>query len=183
MDNFFGKILIASPKLEKTPFGRSVIFVLQDNEDATVGVVLNKPADDSVRRAWEGLVGHRCDGGFLSIGGPLAGPVVAIHQLPEVGEIALPNGLYSSATENNLQFLANQEGIPLQVFFGLTGWQKGQLQQEISDGAWLESSIREEFFFCEEGDDLWGQAINRYRNRFFHETLGIKNVPERFVDN
>jgi len=147
MNEYFGKILIASPGLDSTPFCRSVIYVLQDNDDATVGVILNRPADDKVRKAWQGMVGTNAGDDKLSFGGPLPGPIPAIHTMREAGEIALPNGLFTSAKENNLQFLAQTNNIPYQVFFGLTGWQNGQLSDEISQGKWISTEASDEIFF------------------------------------
>lgn len=183
MNEFFGKLLIASPKLDNTPFCRSVIYVLQDNDNATVGVILNRPAGDQVHAAWRNMVGpqHSTDG-LLSIGGPLAGPVFAIHCEQEAGEAVLPNGLFTATQEDNLQFLAKNHQHPYQVFFGLSGWEKGQLAQEIANGNWLATEPDNEIFFSNESD-LWKKAIRMIQNHFVKNVLNIKHIPENILDN
>ena len=116
MSQFLGKLLVASPLLDQTPFSRSVVFVFQDNEDATVGVILNQPADDQVKQAWSSIVGKSAESSLVSIGGPIAGPVVVIHRDRQAAEIELPTGLYTAASEDNIQYLANRSERPVHVF-------------------------------------------------------------------
>ena len=42
IDNYLGKLLIAHPKLPVgNPFKESVIYITQDADDATIGLILN----------------------------------------------------------------------------------------------------------------------------------------------
>ena len=182
MNEYFGKLLIASPKLDQTVFGRSVVYVIQDNEDATVGVILNRPADENVKQAWQGMVGEDVKNGMISIGGPIPGPVVALHQNQSAAEISLPNGIYTSASEGNLQFLAHQQDAPFHVFFGLSGWQAGQLAEEVNNGNWLSVPQMDDLLF-RNSTDLWSEALQRYENRFLYEVLGIRSFPVNVCDN
>lgn len=182
MNDYLGKFLIASPKLDQTVFGRSVVYVFQDNDDATVGVILNRPADDKVKQAWEGMVGPSASNGVISIGGPIPGPVVAIHEDRSAAEIELPNGIYTSASQDNIQYLATQMDSPVHVFFGLSGWQVGQLKTEVNDGHWIPVPPIKDLLF-RQSSDLWSEALNRFENRFIHDVLGIDNVPQNVLDN
>ena len=182
MNDYFGKLLIASSKLDATPFCRSVIYVFQDNDNATVGVILNRPADNQVQEAWRGMVGSHSSDGLLSIGGPLAGPVFAIHCEQEAGEAVLPNGFFTATKEQNLQFIAKNHAHPYQVFFGLSGWQKGQLAQEIANGNWLAAEPENEIFFSNECD-LWTKAIRMIENRFLKNVLNIRHIQPNILDN
>lgn len=182
MNEYFGKLLIASPKLDSTPFSRSVVYVFQDNEDATVGVILNRPADDQIEQAWEGMVGALATNVFPSFGGPLPGPVVALHRDENAAEITLPNGIYTSATEDNIQYLLSQRDDSVRVFFGLSGWQQGQLANEVENGDWIATHPSPELLFGH-SSDLWTDALLRFQNRFFHEVLGIQGIPQNVLDN
>ena len=182
MNEFFGKLLIASPRLDSTSFARSVVYVFQDNEDATVGVVLNQPANQEIERAWEGIVGSYSANGFPSVGGPLPGPLVALHQDAKAAEITLPNGIYTCATEDNIHYLVSQQENAFRVFFGLSGWQQGQLATEVNEGIWLATKPSADLLFGK-SQDLWADALLRFQNRFIHDVLGIKGVPENVLDN
>lgn len=182
MNEYLGKFLIASPKLDQTEFARTVVYVFQDNEDATVGVVLNCPADDKVRQAWQGMVGKEPENGLISIGGPIPGPVIAVHRNQKVAEINLPNGIFTSASQNSIEYLASQNEVPFHVFFGLTGWQPGQLEAEVNAGQWVSIPVIEDLLFrssCE----LWHEALKAHENRFHREVLGIQSFPKNILDN
>src|SRR4029079_16642795 len=43
-----GKLLVAAPPLADPNFDRTVVYVLEHNEDGALGVVLNRPLDDEL---------------------------------------------------------------------------------------------------------------------------------------
>ena len=55
-----GHLLIASPKLRDPNFCRSVILLVQHDERGSLGLVLNKPLDVTVRKAWKQLSQSPC---------------------------------------------------------------------------------------------------------------------------
>ena len=51
-----GRLLVATPLLGDPNFERTVIFMLEDNDDGALGLVLNRPSPLEVDRAVAGLV-------------------------------------------------------------------------------------------------------------------------------
>ena len=43
-----GKLLVASPTLLDPNFYRSVVLLMEDGEDGTLGVVLNRPTSEAI---------------------------------------------------------------------------------------------------------------------------------------
>ena len=39
-----GKFLISSPNINDTIFKKTLIYIISDNEDGTMGIIINKPA-------------------------------------------------------------------------------------------------------------------------------------------
>ena len=81
-----GNLLIASPYLHSSPFDKTVILLIQHNNDGSFGVVLNRAADESARDAWRELTGLDV-GSRIVAGGPVGGPVFAIHKSAAMAEI------------------------------------------------------------------------------------------------
>lgn len=132
-----GQLLVATAALHGTPFERTVVYLLQHNADGIFGVVLNRPADERLLSAWQSISGDtQSDREHLSCGGPMGGPIFAIHSLPDLGEIDLPEGLYLSAAANAIQEVVRAADEPYRIFFGIAGWRPGQLEQELREGRW-----------------------------------------------
>ncbi|MEO6349856.1 MAG: YqgE/AlgH family protein, partial [Candidatus Limnocylindrales bacterium] len=59
MDTMRGRLLVATPAIETGPFFRSVVFLLDHDDDGALGVIVNRPLDsevDDVLPDWAGLV-------------------------------------------------------------------------------------------------------------------------------
>ena len=66
-----GSLLVATPMLDEPPFRRSVVLLLDHDEDGALGVVVNQAADlavDRVLSAWSQTVSEP---GVLFVGGPV----------------------------------------------------------------------------------------------------------------
>ena len=82
MKSLKGHFLVASPHLADANFYRSVVLMIQHDEDGAVGLVLNRPTDNTIAEVWEMISESPCDvQGCVSIGGPVAGPLMALHTL------------------------------------------------------------------------------------------------------
>ncbi len=96
MNSLQGYVLVASPHLLDSNFLRSVVLIIQHNDQGAFGVVLNRPTNNTIAQLW-GLVSQTpCDNPSpVYVGGPVPGPLVAIH-----GDAAL--SVCSSATRAGL---------------------------------------------------------------------------------
>ena len=177
MSSFVGKLLVASPKLNDSSFKRSVVLIVQDDANGTVGVVLNRPATSEMCEAWNKIAGHSPQGnGRLWFGGPMSGPILAVHGIKDLAELKLSNGIFAAATQDNLKQLLAQQERPYRIFFGLSGWQPGQLETEISQGAWLTADASSDDVL-EEHEDLWSDTIRQIGRSFLEHIVGAKNIP------
>jgi putative transcriptional regulator len=64
------QLLIASPRLADY-FRRTVVLVLEHNEDGAMGLVLNRPSDAPVAEAVPGLADLGEPGAVVHVGGPV----------------------------------------------------------------------------------------------------------------
>lgn len=86
--NMSGRLLVASPYLTDGNFLRSVVLILQHSEDGAFGLVINRPTDNrfaELAELTEAASEARQDD-FIHRGGPVDGPLMALHDLAGIGE-------------------------------------------------------------------------------------------------
>ena len=55
LNNFKGKILVSLPATSDDFFSRSVVLIVEDNEDGTIGFILNKPMEYNINELIKNL--------------------------------------------------------------------------------------------------------------------------------
>ena len=182
-----GKILVASPSLAAAPFNESVVLVLQHSGEGAHGTILNKTLNASVGGLWEKLSGHSVAiEDPVHMGGPVSGPLFALHQQAKLAEMTTTAGVYLSATKEHLEQLVAPSGgvaeAPFHLFVGHAKWEPGQLDAEIARGMWLQLPASASLIF-DENEDKWFEALREVGRNFWKETLGVKHVPEDVTVN
>ena len=89
---------MASPGLLDPNFARSVVLLIEHNEQGALGVVINRPTGKTVRELWREVSQTPCDCSRpVHLGGPVSGPLMALHTTPDLAEIEVVAGLYFAA--------------------------------------------------------------------------------------
>lgn len=159
-----GRLLVATPLLGDPHFARSVVYLLEHDEDGTVGVIVNRPSRTPVGHvlpAWQDAV---CGPGVVFGGGPVQ-PDGALclgrfeRELPEDVRRVV-DGVCTVNLDGDPDAIA--EGTSrLRVFAGHAGWSGGQLADEIEQGAWWVVPGGTEDLFSEEPSPLWSRVLRR----------------------
>lgn len=171
-----GTVLVASPAQQGTLFERSVVYVIQTNEQGTFGVVLNRPAADEMRTAWEQLTGAATSANFVQ-GGPIGGPVFALHQQPALAELAIGDGVFVSLTSDKFEALSRQPEQDYRIVFGLVSWPADQLVQQVESGYWFAMPGDAEIVF-EDPEWLWEKSLRRFGRQVIANVAGVRQLPE-----
>jgi putative transcriptional regulator len=151
-----GHLLIAAPSLFDY-FRRTVVLVLEHNEEGAMGVVLNRPSETTVAEAVDALGGLADSDELVRLGGPVSPEsVVALGDFEDLDEAASP-------VVGNLGLLDPDAPDPalrrLRVYAGYAGWAPGQLDGELDDSAWIVASLDPDDPFKD--GDLWADALQR----------------------
>jgi putative transcriptional regulator len=152
-----GVLLVATPGLLDPHFYRTVVLLLQHDEEGTVGLVLNRETTERVGDhlpAWEGRAAHP---GLIHYGGPVD-PAVAIGlMLGEVGESTgvVGLGLVDLGDEPPIE-----SGPPVRVYSGYSGWGAGQLDEELDTGSWFIVTAAAQDPFTE-ASRQWREVLRR----------------------
>jgi putative transcriptional regulator len=136
-----GELLVATPVIEGGLFQRSVILVVDHNEDGALGVILNLPSRlplGEVLPAWQELA---VEPAVLFQGGPVGQEsALAVARVPitagdsaELRRFAPEFALVDlDADPDELDAIAG-----IRAFIGYSGWSAGQLEEEIDEGSWF----------------------------------------------
>ena len=109
MDSLQGHLLLASEDLADPNFARSVVLLIEHNEQGALGVILNRPTSKTVRELWREVSQVPCDSQRpVCLGGPVSGPVMALHTMAALAELEIISGVYFAAKKQHLDELVRQ---------------------------------------------------------------------------
>jgi putative transcriptional regulator len=165
--NLTHHFLIAMPGLEDAVFHKSVVYMCEHSERGALGLVINKPADMSLKRLFEkvDLPLMRADLSDAPVfqGGPVQTERgFVLHEAmvatkgsdkaedapknTENGEqesiyastLTMRGGLEMTTSKDVLEALASGAGPrKVLVTLGYSSWAEGQLETEIAENSWL----------------------------------------------
>ncbi len=177
MESLQGHLLIASPRIGDPRFERTVVLIMHHDQEGAFGVVLNRPLAETVRSLWKKLGDATCTiERNVNLGGPVSGPIIALHRQQAAAEFEVPPGLYVAEQKKHIKQLVKDADGPLRIFIGHASWTDGQLESELASGAWLTLPAKVDHVFHEE-DDLWVTAMREVGREFWRSVLGIEDFP------
>ncbi len=178
MKSLKGHFLVASPHLADTNFFRSVVLMIQHDDEGAFGVVMNRPTNHTISELWEEdlQASWKLDAP-VHLGGPVPGPLIAVHSDISLGELEITAGVYFSAEKDSLVRIVSQPLGPFRLFHGYSGWAPGQLDGELEAGGWLtEPATSEDVFSGYE--DLWNRVARRIGLDILSPTLRPDQIPD-----
>jgi putative transcriptional regulator len=147
--------LIAMPGLEDETFARSVIYVCEHSERGAMGLIINKPADISMRLLFDKVELPLRREDLMNIAVSSGGPLqtergfvlhdpIQLDKPPEEGgsvyasTLTVPGGLEMTTSRDVLEALSSGAG-PRRVLItlGYASWGEGQLESELGENTWL----------------------------------------------
>lgn len=163
-----GSLLIASTALSGPTFARTVIYVIEHDEQGTLGVVLNRMSDApvfNVLPAWAELAAQPR---AVFVGGPVATSSalclgvaktgVNLAEQPKLHQVLGPVAMVDldADPEELAQVLTG-----VRIFAGYAGWDAGQLDAEIVEGSWIITQALPTDLLSEPSVDVWQRVLAR----------------------
>jgi putative transcriptional regulator len=177
MKSLQGHLLVASPYLPDPNFYRSVVLIVQHDQDHAFGLVLNRPGPKALRDAWSKVSETPCEHDQpIRVGGPLEGPLMAVHTQREHAEAEIVAGIYFATQRHHLYAIVGQSKHPFVIFSGYSGWGAGQLEQELRVGGWMTMQANSEMVFAQT-DQLWRKTARAIGDEIL-ASLKVKRAPE-----
>lgn len=177
--NYAGKLLIATHALSDPNFRQTVVLLVQgSDEDGVLGLVLNRVSDNPIRELWESVFQQTCaTDAYLHSGGPVFGPLFALHRSEELNGMEIVPGLYFSTAKKTLDRLIENTHGDFRFFIGNAGWGSGQLAREIEEGAWYLAEATPDLVFYDE-TELWKILIEEIGRTVLGEIFHTDKFPD-----
>jgi len=135
-----GMLLVAEPSIiGDASFNRSVVLLADHSETGSIGFILNKVLDFTLKD----LIPELNKGFKIYNGGPVEQDnLYFIHKIPDLipESIEISNGIYwggnfEAVKELILKGLISDKQI--RFFLGYSGWDAEQLQEELISNSWI----------------------------------------------
>ena len=164
-----GRLLVATDAMNDTRFERTVIYLVRHDAQGAFGLVVNLPRGEvSFERALRplGLEAPPGSGNVrVHYGGPVnerRGFVLHTPDWRGEGTQVVDGGFALTEDPRVLQAMARGDGPKRALFcLGYAGWAPGQLEREMSTGAWGVALADERLVFEEDARQKWIEAMSR----------------------
>lgn len=176
LDNLTGKFLIASPHcFSNDVFNESLIYITSHNvEEGAVGLIINRLVSKAPFQSVMTMLKNESINVNSSLpifmGGPVEPERGFILHTAEYNKnllLSCPNNLAVSSNIEILKDIAGGYGPKSSLFvLGYTGWEKGQLNQEIRSNMWLIADYDPEVMFLPNHEEKWSYAL---------KSIGVNN--------
>jgi putative transcriptional regulator len=164
--------LVAAPSLRDPNFDHSVVLMCVHNDDGAMGLVINRPAPVTMGDILKQMQIEYDRQGAVDleqaamVGGPVAlDSGLLLYQVPpgtaqREDELAVADELRLCPNQQLLREIGLGQGPgPYHIFLGHAGWGPGQLESEISQGAWIPASLVLSLVFETPVDERWETAL------------------------
>ncbi len=164
-----GRLLVSEPYLPDPNFERTIILLCENNDEGTVGFILNKP---SLSKLGELIQDLKQFENPVDIGGPVQQDTLHyIHSCPNIdGAVEVVDEIYWGGEFD--QLISKLETGQLQsseikFFLGYSGWSPGQLEEELKLNSWIVSGqVSKELIFETEPELMWKKTLQEMGGRF-----------------
>ncbi len=178
-----GDLLIAEPLLDQPYFTRSVVLLLEeDDNQAQVGLTLNVPTPVTLQDIFPDWVAGKKVRVYS--GGPVeCDRLFMLHTLGDFfdGAMEVAPGLYVGADLNQvMDYIQTEENLEgkIRFFLGYSGWAKGQLSAEILNHSWALTRPKDKGdALLGRGNEYWRREVERL-GKDYRSWLLVPQNPE-----
>ena len=159
-----GIFLVASPSLRDPNFRQTVVLLCEHGSEGALGVVVNRPTALSLSEALPQIPVLEGQRHVLFSGGPVQpNHVLLLFRLTEETASAhhVFDGVYLggdlTALERVLTSPLGNESF--RAYMGYSGWGPGQLENEMSSGAWITLPADPQVVFEKDPAAIWRDIL------------------------
>jgi putative transcriptional regulator len=163
-----GHFLVAARHLNDPNFFKTVVLIIDHNDEGAMGLVVNRPSSLSVANALSHEFDLSTSMEMVHCGGPVDEKALFIlHNCDDDEECCqrtvAPGVLTVGDVEEFHKVLgaveAGQQHVSYRIFHGCAGWSPEQLEGEIDRGDWLVLPASSDFTFHEDPYELWDVCL------------------------
>ncbi|MEO6183693.1 MAG: YqgE/AlgH family protein [Verrucomicrobiota bacterium] len=162
--NLKGHLLLDGGKLAGSFFHRAVVLVCEHNAEGALGLVLNRNSGNKVGEMIVADLPEELKEQPLFLGGPVQATALSfLHSDSFIPDANVMSNLSVGHSLDSLvdigESFSNTQKV--KVFAGYSGWNPGQLEEEMKRGAWLVHPASLDLVFQTEPATLWKTILDK----------------------
>jgi putative transcriptional regulator len=165
-----GILLIAEPFLKDPSFARSVVLICRHSDgDGTVGFSISKELETTLADLFIDLADHPLP---IFLGGPVQNDTLHyIHQYPEHFDdaVEIMDGVYWGGDFEKFKTLLKTgviESNKVKFFLGYSGWDAGQLDEELTEKSWILTEANKQIVFDTLANEVWNSSLVKLGGKY-----------------
>jgi putative transcriptional regulator len=172
-----GSFLVAAPHQLDPKIVEAVILVIEHTGRGALGVIVNFPKDQHEGNSQPRSPRPRSpEGPRLYFGGPVTGPLMAVHADEFFSEREILPGVFFAGREKNVLAVMRSGEQHCKVFTGYAEWGPGQLEHEVENGNWRAIPATAADIFSD-GDNLWERLLRHAFDSILQVMCNVKHIP------
>lgn len=170
MESLENHFLIAMPDLHDSFFERTVTYICEHNEDGAMGLIINQPADVPLSKLLEQIEIKVPGESALSrapvyTGGPVGTDRGFVLHTPQDGwrsSLRMSNDIMVTTSRDILQAFGSAHAPENFILtLGYSGWDAGQLEEELANNSWLTIPAEADILFDTPSSERWQKAAEK----------------------
>ena len=164
-----GRFLVSEPFMHDENFQRSVVLLVEHNENGSLGFVMNRQLKVKINEVVDGLPEFNAP---VFVGGPVERSTLHfVHRLGDQldGSHQIAEDLYWAGDFSKLKemiLLGEAEAQDILFFVGYSGWGTGQLDTELERKSWIVAPENSSFVFQKDYTDLWREVLQGMGDKY-----------------
>lgn len=163
-----GRILISVPFYNDPFFNRSVVFLIENDEQNCVGLIINQPIKFKINEVIKDI---NLEDNIYAGGPVMHESAFAFHNYPlcDSCDSILPN-IYVGYDDEFISFLEKNPDSPVKFkfFVGYAGWAPHQLENELQNKMWIVSTADEQLLLDTPAENIWEKAVRALGEEYLH---------------
>ncbi len=164
-----GKFLIAGKKLRDRNFFKTVVLIVEHNDEGAMGLIVNRPSSVTLAHVLAKQFELTDADDVVYVGGPVEREALfVLHSSPELDkeEHAVVPGIFVGSSPDVFEAVvrdASEEhpSHQFRIFCGCAGWAPGQLECELSRGDWYTAPATSDLVMHDNPYDLWDVLLEK----------------------
>ncbi len=163
-----GRFLVSEPFMMDRNFQRTVVLLVEHNEEGSLGFILNRQIEQGLHELVEGFPQSQAQ---VFLGGPVEQNTLHyVHKDESLeGSRLVTEGVFWSGDFRQVQeklLLGNLNVADILFFVGYAGWGPGQLEGEILEKSWIVAPENPAFIFNPNNEKLWKEVLRSMGKKF-----------------
>ena len=168
-----GNFLISDANLPDPHFRRTVILIISHDENGAFGLVVNRRVEATLADVMPEFEKTQAAEIQLYEGGPVSreylfaihsgfpGDIRSEHAVDPIEHVTFEPAfqVLTPYLQNRWAAMAEESRPPIHLYAGYSGWEGGQLERELSLGAWIVRPAAVKHIFSDDPDEGWRHAL------------------------